>query len=104
MLECYVLWAIGELPDKEAKALAGMTPMLRMIYNRYAPWPEIIEWVVDIDPDAPKYLREMWQENQEIARQNNAQLTPQSFAKMIVNEHFIGPKSKDHSHDDGTTP
>jgi len=50
--------------------------------------------VVGIDPEAPDRLREMWQRDQEIAHQNDTPLTPQSFAKMIVDEHFVGPKGR----------
>ena len=91
LLELYVLWTIGELSEKDAASLENMTPKLRSVYNSTAEWPEIVASTVQIGPEMPSHLRQMWEKNLAIAQQNHELLTPQKFAEMIVDDNFVGP-------------
>jgi hypothetical protein len=88
ILECYVLWAIGELPEQEAETLQAITPKLHKTYNATGSWQEVIAEVVGLKPELRSHLQELWKRNQEIARQHKTSLEPQQFAEMIVDENF----------------
>lgn len=90
LLECYVLRAIGALPDKEAQALASMTPKLREIYGHDGDWPEIVAATVNLPPEATVAIKGMWERNQKIASENNVTLSAQAFAEMFVDENLVG--------------
>lgn len=89
LLELYVLWAIGELSDKDAASLEAMTPKLRAVYNSTADWPEIVAGTVKMGPDMPEHLQRMWKNNLAIAQENRETLSPQRFAEMIVDDNFV---------------
>ncbi|PSJ42189.1 hypothetical protein [Allosphingosinicella deserti] len=90
LLECYVLWAIDELPEKEASSLVSMTPKLQNLYKSDGQWQDIIAGTVDMDAEMPERLKVLWARNVEIAQQNGAALTPQQFAEMVVDDNFAG--------------
>lgn len=90
LLECYVLWAIDELPEKESSSLVSMTPKLQELYKSDGQWQDIIAATVGMDVEMPDHLKALWTRNMEIARQNGAVLTPQQFAEMVVNDNFAG--------------
>lgn len=88
LLELYVLRAIGELSVSEQKTLLGMTPKLQEIYGKSGDWHEVIASAVQLPPEMPEAIREMWQRNVEIAQANNVTLSPQDFAQMFVDENL----------------
>ena len=90
LLELYVLWAIGELPQAEEAKLQLMTPKLQSIYATNGTWQDIVASVMHISSDLPGTLRDMWSRNLELARANGVTLTPQRFAEMVVDENFAG--------------
>jgi hypothetical protein len=88
LLECYVLWAIDELPEKDASSLVSMTPKLQNLYRSDGQWQDIVAGTVGMDSEMPERLKVLWARNVEIARQNGAELTPQQFAEMVVDDNF----------------
>jgi hypothetical protein len=88
LLELYVLWAIGELPSKEALFLEEITPKLRSTYHREGDWQSIIAAEMEFAEHLPAKLRGMWGSNCELARRNKVTLTAQQFAELIVDENF----------------
>lgn len=90
LLELYVLWALDCLAEKDAKTLEKITPNLQSTYKRPGEWHEIIRSVMELPPNMPTLIQDMWQKNSEIARRNNATLTPQKFAEMFVDDNLIG--------------
>jgi hypothetical protein len=88
LLECYVLWAIGHLPEKEASQLRAMTPKLQSIDRVRGDWPHVIATAVQLPAAMPTLIRELWVKNTEIARHNHAMLTPQQFAEMFVDQNL----------------
>jgi hypothetical protein len=72
LLELYVLWAIGELPDAEEAKLRQMNPKLQLIYAVNGTWQQVIVSAMRIPPDLPAALREMWSRNLQLARVSTA--------------------------------
>ncbi|HPD48675.1 MAG TPA: hypothetical protein P5279_17595 [Anaerohalosphaeraceae bacterium] len=89
LLECYVLWAIDQLPAAEAKTLKEITPKLQSIYGVQGDWRQIIAAVMKLPSGMPETIRRVWVQNVEIARRNNATLTPQQFAEMFVDQNLV---------------
>ncbi len=90
LLECYVLWAIDELPEKDTSVLVRMTPKLRDLYKSDGRWQDIIAGIFDMKAEMPEQLKALWTRNMEIARQNGVVLAPQQFAEMVVDQNFAG--------------
>lgn len=88
VLECYVLWCIGALPEQHAIALTNMESKLGRTFKRSGTWQEIISSRMEFHHDLPEKIRGVWQRNLEIARLNEAVLTPQAFAEMFVDENL----------------
>ena len=89
LLECYVLKSLDLLPESDSSALASMQPKLAQIYGRQGTWDEIIAATMEMPPDMPSLIRQNWQHNQQIARDNGVILLPQQFAEMFVDQNFI---------------
>jgi hypothetical protein len=87
LLECYVLWSLGELPEGDAAKLTAMAPKLRSVYGVDGEWHHIIASAVNLAPDTPARIRDLWARNTEIARKSGATLTPQAFAEMFVDRN-----------------
>jgi hypothetical protein len=90
LLECYVLWAIDQLTDKELSILQGMAPKLRSLYGVEGEWQQVIAFAANLPVDMPTRIRDVWTKNTEIARTNGATLTPQQFAEMFVDANLAG--------------
>ena len=86
LLECYVLWAIGELSEREAATLADMTPKLQSLYGSSSPWQEIVASTVRMDDSAAEGIRELWARNMGA----DSPLPAQQFAEVVVDRNFIG--------------
>lgn len=89
LLECYTLWAINELPEREATLLVEMTPKLRAIYHAQGDWQQVVAAAVELPREMPSLIRDLWAKNLEIARQTSVTLTPQQFAEMFVDENLV---------------
>ena len=89
LLECYVLWAIEQLSETEANALREMTPKLRSVYHAQGNWQQVIAAAVQLPPNMPDMIRDLWARNSEIARKNQATITPQQFAEMFVDQDLV---------------
>ena len=87
LLESYVLWAIDELPAKDEKLLTQMTPKLQSIYGLQGDWQQVISAVMELPPNMPRLIRELWVKNTAIASKNGVTLAPQHFAEMFVDNN-----------------
>jgi len=88
LLECYVLWAIDELGEEQATSLREMTPKLQSIYRMDGNWQEILVAIMEMPPNMPTLIRELWSKNIEIAQKAGDTLTPQLFAEMFVDQNL----------------
>jgi hypothetical protein len=89
LLEYYVLWAIGELSEKQASFMEEITPKLRSTFHREGDWQSIITAEMEFPAHLPTKIREFWVRNLEIARVAGVHLSPQQFAEMFVDENFV---------------
>jgi hypothetical protein len=88
LLEKYVLWAIGELPERDAAKLEELTPNLQATFKRGGNWQSMIANEMGFGPNIQDSLIKMWKKNLEIARQNRVILTAQKFAEMVCDENL----------------
>lgn len=88
LLELYVLWAIGELPQAEQDRLNTMAPKLQSIYGGGGEWHDAIAAAMHVPAEMPEAIRDMWVRNREIARANEVTFSAQQFAEMFVDENF----------------
>jgi hypothetical protein len=89
LLECFVLKAINELSVADAENLRLMQPKLAQIYGEQGSWDQIIAATMHFPENMPTLIREMWDRNQAIAKQQNATLSPQQFAEMFVDQNLV---------------
>ena len=88
VLECYVLWAIGELSEAEQAKLCGMEPQLRQALKQQGNWREVVEKTMELPANMPELIRANWIKNQGIAQQQGVELTGQHFAEMFVDNNL----------------
>src|ERR1041385_8424356 len=84
LLECYVLWAIQRLDDKQAAALVAMTPKLQSIYAATGEWSQIISAVMHFPSDMPDKIRDVWARNISTCNERGSSPDPQEFAQSFV--------------------
>lgn len=89
LLECYVLWAIGQLPASQDDTLKEMTPKLQAIYGVQGTWQQVVVAAVQLPPNMPQMIRDLWAKNTEIAQKNRVTLAPQQFAEMFVDQNLV---------------
>lgn len=89
LLECYALWAIGQLPATEESRLRDMTPKLQTVYGVQGNWQQVVAAAVQLPPNMPEMIRDVWAKNTEIAQKNQLTLTPQQFAEMFVDQNLV---------------
>lgn len=92
LLECYVLQAIEALSPADAENLNAMQPKLRQIYQAQGSWDQIIEAVLNLPPNMPALIQNMWRKNQEIAAAQGLLLEAQPFAEMFVDRNLAGSR------------
>ena len=88
LLECYVLWSLNELSEKDEESLRLMVPKLQEAYGKSGSWIEIISSVMDFPGNMPEFVREMWVRNQVIAEENKTTLSAEQFARIFVDQNF----------------
>src|SRR6266545_6469349 len=88
LLECYVLWAIEELPKTEASTLCEMTPKLQAVYRTQGNWQQVIAAAVNLPSNMPTLIWDAWAKNTEIARKSGVTPAPQQFAEMFVDQNL----------------
>jgi hypothetical protein len=85
ILDNYVLDCIGELPS-DKKSL--ITSIVQKAFGGGADWKKTVRDVLQLSESIEDNIRSLWSENQKIAAQNNSELHPVQFAKMIVDDNF----------------
>lgn len=85
LLENYVLDCIGHLPaEKESTLISAVQRM----WGGDSNWKATMRNTLQLDESIDDSLRKMWKTNLDRAKQANASLTPEDFARMIVDENF----------------
>jgi len=90
LLEFYVLWAIGKLPQKQVETLKQMTPKLEKTFGKRGAWQEVVSAHMEFPPDMVDQIKDLWLRNAEMAKKNGETLRADDFARMFVAKNF-GP-------------
>jgi hypothetical protein len=85
ILDNYVLDCIGELPSNKQ---ALITTLVQKVFGGGADWKKTVREVLQLSESIEDNIRSLWIQNREIAAQNNSELHPVQFAKMIVDDNF----------------
>jgi hypothetical protein len=85
LLENYVLSCIGQLPADKESSLLSMT---QCVYGGGDDWRATLRSTLQLGDSLDESLRQLWTTNQECAKQVSATLTPEDFARMIVDQNF----------------
>ncbi len=84
LLEMFVMESIGEL-DPKKRALAQV-----LVHRTWGEgdWLEVIRRELHLNDSIGEQLKKMWRNNKAIARQQNTTLTPEEYAKMVVDSNW----------------
>lgn len=91
-VDSFILKAIDRLdPEMEAK-LEKATPALREAYSTTGSWEEIVMEQLDYTGEVRGAIRELWAENQALAQEQGAELTPMQFVEVFVADNIMDPE------------
>jgi hypothetical protein len=85
LLESYVLGCIGCLP---AEKVPTLTQVVKKVYGGGDDWMETLRSTLHLEDSLDEALKQMWHQNQDIARLAKETLLPEDFARMVVDENF----------------
>jgi len=85
VLECYVLAAIGALPESQHPRMARM---VARAFGGGPDWMASVRRALGLPPSVDAELRAMWEENQRVTRGQGIELKPIQFAKLVVDQNF----------------
>ena len=88
LIELYVIDAVGALTPEQERNLDAMSPKLCQLYGTTGDWRAAIAKAMAFPETMPESIREMWSKNQQIAKQNGAELTAEAFAVMFVDANI----------------
>jgi hypothetical protein len=83
LLELYVLWTLGELPE-DADHLEAMARKLVETLGGDGTWQDALATTMHMPDNMPELVRDMWGKSQEVAAASSVELLPQQFAEMFV--------------------
>ena len=86
ILDNYVLDCIGELPPDQQK---GVGSLVQQVWGGTADWKKTVRSILSLTKVMDENIRQLWETNQQIAKENNETLHPVQFAKMLVDENFL---------------
>ncbi len=89
LLECYALWAAGELSEAQSARLMEMTPKLRGTYGRSGSWHEIVAVEMGFSDDLPAALRTMWERTVAVAEGRPDRPDAEEWARQVVDTNFV---------------
>lgn len=88
LLECYVLWAAGELAAADEQKLEAITPKLREVYRRLGSWQEIVAGEMELPAELPQHIRDLWKRNKQHAESSGMDISAEEFARKFVDQNL----------------
>ena len=85
LLENYVLDCVGALPPEKQ---AGCRQIVERVYGPGPDWKLTLRNTLQLGDGLDDAFRQMWERNQEIARNAGTTLSPEDFARMVVDKNF----------------
>lgn len=86
LLESYLLDALGELAPDRARATEQL--VIRAFRGREASWRDVVREEFGLAPGVSDQVRAMWTEARALAEARGAELGPEPFVSMVVDENF----------------
>jgi hypothetical protein len=84
LLECLALDAIGALDPEQRAALEEMAPKLAASLGREGTWQQIVAAQMRWGDGIEVAIRELWDRNREVAREEGIELTAEEFAMLFA--------------------
>jgi hypothetical protein len=88
LIEFYVIDSVGELQPADARNLEAMTPKLREVYSTEGDWRDAVSKAMQFPETMPASIRDVWNKNQRIARENGTSLSAEEFAVIFVDANI----------------
>ena len=85
VLENYILDCIGKLPPGSSQELAKL---MQQALGGGPDWKQTIRDMLHLDARLDQELRDLWDRNEALAREQGQELHPVQFARMVVDENF----------------
>jgi hypothetical protein len=85
LLENYVLDCIGQLPKDKVPTI---TSMIQRVYGGGEDWKATLRTALQLDGSLDECLRQTWAGNQDLAMKAKQTLSPEEFARMVVDSNF----------------
>ncbi len=85
LFECYVMHCTGELTATDAQRLEAMVPKLQQTFKASGSWHQIVAQTLGLVPDFPSKIQ--------VARQDNAHLNAEQFARGFVDAMLPSQKN-----------
>ena len=85
LLENYVLDCIGHFPLEKRP---NMVAVVNRVFGGGDDWKATLRASLRLDESLDDHVRQMWLRNQEIAGHAGKSLTPEEFARLVVDENF----------------
>ena len=90
LVDSFVLKTIGHLDPLQDAALQQMTSKLQETFKRSGNWEDIVMAELRFEPEVRSAIRDLWEKNQAVARQNGVSLTPLAFTEMFIANNVTG--------------
>jgi hypothetical protein len=84
LLECLALDAIDALDPEQRAALEEMAPKLATSLGREGTWQQIVAAQMNWGEGIEVAIRELWDRNREVAREEGIELTSDEFAMLFA--------------------
>jgi hypothetical protein len=84
LLECLALDAIGALDDEQRAALEAMAPKLGESLSLDGTWQQIVAAQMNWGEGIEEAIREVWERNREVAKEEGIELTTDEFAMLFA--------------------
>ena len=84
LVDSFVLKCINELDETQEQLLKEMEPKLQGTYNSTGTWDEIVMQELGFDENVIPAIKDLWEKNIAIAKENKAELSPKEFTIMFV--------------------
>lgn len=88
LLECYVLRAIHALPEEQERAMQAMEPHFTQAFGASGSWVEMVEQQMDLPPDMPQTIRQIWEEGNVRMKDMGFEPDPVEFTRQFVDTNF----------------
>lgn len=88
-VDSFVLKTIDQLDPAMEVKLVNATPALRKAFGGSGNWEEIVMAQLDFTDEIRGAIRQLWADNQALAAEQGAVLTPMQFVEVFVADNIM---------------